>query len=103
MVLINDKAKSDLENILNGLLVWKRFELSRDFVMEYLLDIVEVCYTIDKFSFHSRSTYELHKKFGKYVYCYKKNQNTSWYIIYNINEKGIIFVEKIINNHLTVK
>ena len=38
---------------------------------------------------------------GYCVYTYKRNAKTIWYIIYNIIH-GDIFIEKIMNNYLTI-
>jgi hypothetical protein len=45
---------------------------------------------------------EEHLKHGTYTYPYKRNQKTTWYIVYNIDLSGNIFVNKIISNYLTV-
>ncbi|MDR0811278.1 MAG: hypothetical protein LBN23_03245 [Paludibacter sp.] len=102
MVYINRQAKIDLDNIVSGLLVWKKVELSVPEVMQYVDDIVAICYALDKKHSHSQAQYQVHLKFGRYAYPYKRNQNTIWFIVYNLDDFGNVFVNKIINNYLTV-
>ena len=46
--------------------------------------------------------YDNHKNYGNYVYVYKRNRATTWYIIYNVIQNDV-YIEKIISNHLTVE
>ena len=71
-----------------------------DSVVNYFNDIVEICDSLDGLSFHSKSKYKRHQKFGTYVYSYNRNKNTTWYIIYEKYE-DIISIYRIMNNYLT--
>ena len=103
MVFINRQAKIDLDNIVIGMLEWEKIILTIPQVMNYVDDIVDICYKLDKTTIHVICKYVLHKKFGKFVYRYKRNKNTNWYIIYNVDENNNIFVNKILNNYKTTK
>jgi hypothetical protein len=102
MVFISDQAKIDLDNIVIGLLEWEKVILTVDEVMRYVDDIVDICYHLDAVDYRHRATYEEHLKHGAYVYPYKRNPKTIWYIVYDVDLSGIIFVKKIISNYLTV-
>ena len=102
MVLISRQAKTDLDNIVIGLLEWGKITLSVTEVMQYVDDIADICYQLDNSVYHHNAKYKEHLKYGKYSYPYKRNQNTTWYIIYDTDSNNNIFVKKIINNYLTV-
>jgi hypothetical protein len=70
--------------------------------MCYVDDIVDICDQLDAVGYRHRATYKEHLKHGEYAYPYKRNQKTTWYIVYDINLSGNIFVNKIISNYLTV-
>jgi hypothetical protein len=40
------------------------------------------------------------KKYGNYVYKYRRNPKTTWYIIYTMKDRDI-YINKIISNHIT--
>ena len=101
MVFYSEQADKDLDNILEGLLHWHKIELSRGFCMNYVNDIIDVCDNLEYKSIHFNSDYEVHKKYGEKVHIYKRNNTTNWYIIYDIDEKNDIFINKIISNYLT--
>jgi len=65
MVLFSNKANQDLDDIYEGLLNWKIFQLERSFVIEYVVDIVDACATIDQTFFHADVQYPEHKEFGE--------------------------------------
>jgi len=102
MVSINKQAKIDLDNLVTGLLEWDKIELTVNEVMQYVDDIVEICYKLDTVAYHRKAIYKEHLKHGAYSYPYKRNKRTTWYIIYDINWQNNIFVNKIISNHRTV-
>ena len=102
MVFINRQAKIDLDNIVINLLEWQKITLSITEVMQYADDIADICYQLDNSSYHYHAKYKEHLKYGKYSYPYKRNQNTTWYIIYDIDSNNDVFVNKIINNYMTV-
>jgi hypothetical protein len=102
MVFYSEQADKDLDEMLEGLLSWNKIELSRSFCFSYVEDIINACDNLEYKSFHFAATYETHRKYGEKAHTYKRNSATSWYIIYNIDERGDIFIQKIINNHLTI-
>ena len=105
MVEFSEQARLDLENIFDGLLGWRtsngQFYLDTNTVINYHNDILDVCECLDKLIYHTKAKYPDHLQFGDYVYTYKRNPKTVWYIIYNM-DMSKIFVEKIMNNHLTI-
>jgi len=102
MVYYSQTAEDDFYDIVVGLATWKKHPLGYDFAIQYAADIRTICDNLEYKSFHFDTDYEIHKKYGKKVHLYKRNSATSWYIIYNIDEKDDIFIQKIINNHLTI-
>ena len=103
MVLFSELANQDLDNIYDGLLKWERFQLERNTIINYVVDIVDICGKLDQLLFHKKARYKTHKKYGINVFSYKRNRNTTWYIIYNYdNSKNIITVNHIISNHTTL-
>ena len=101
MVFYSEQVDRDLDEILEGLLYWSKIELSRAFCLSYISDIIDVCVCLDTKMFHSNVAYETHKQYGEKVHVYKRNANTTWYIIYNKIDKNI-YIEKIISNYMTV-
>ena len=102
MVFISRKAKIDLDNIVIGLLDWEKVILTVDEVNQYVDDIVEIAYSLDEKIVRFKATYNDHLKHGAYVYPYRRNAKTIWYIIYDIDNKGDIFINRIISNYMTV-
>ena len=102
MVYYNKQADSDLDNILEGLLTWSKYTLTREFCLSYISDIVDVCDSLDSKAIHSDAFYETHKRYGKKVYKYTRNKSTTWYIIYDIDSYNNVYINKIISNHLTI-
>jgi len=102
MVFIKRQAKIDLDNIVVGLLEWKKITLSVAEVMKYVDDIADICNQLESSVYHCHAKYKEHLKYGKYSYPYKRNKNTTWYIIYDIDSNNNVFVNKIISNYLTV-
>ncbi|MCL2649578.1 MAG: hypothetical protein FWD60_00965 [Candidatus Azobacteroides sp.] len=101
MVFYSEQADNDLDKILEGLLYWNKIELSREFCLSYINDIIGACDCLDTKIFHSNAVYETHRQYGNKVHTYKRNANTIWYIIYNKIDENI-YVEKIISNYITV-
>jgi mRNA-degrading endonuclease YafQ of YafQ-DinJ toxin-antitoxin module len=102
MVFISRQAKIDLDNIVIGLLEWEKIELTVGEVMQYVDDIVTVCYQLDSSFHHHKATYNDHLKHGTYSYPYKRNKQTTWYIIYDVNMQNNILVNKIISKYKTI-
>jgi len=103
MVLFSNKANQDLDDIYEGLLNWKKIHLERTSVINYVLDIIDVCASIDKTNYHANAQFEVHKKYGKKVFNYILNKNTTWYIIYDIDlASNTIYIQHITSNHVTI-
>ena len=102
MVYYSKQADDDLDEILEGLLTWKKHTLTREFCMSYVLDIIDVCNNLDTQMVHLDTSYETHKRYGKKVHKYSRNKNTIWYVIYDIDLDNNVYINKIINNYLTV-
>jgi hypothetical protein len=102
MVYYSEQADNDLDDILEGLLSWRRYALTREFCHNYISDIIDVCNGLDTKVYHTNAVYNIHKRYGAKVYKYSRNKNTVWYIIYNIDAFNNIFVNKIMNNYLTI-
>ena len=102
MVFIKRQAKVDLDNIVAGLLEWEKVHLTVAEVMKYVDDIADTCYQLDDLTYHRHATFNVHLQYGEYVYPYKRNRQTTWYIIYDMDTFNNVFVQKIISNHLTV-
>jgi len=102
MVLFNEIANQDLEDIYNGLLNRGKFHLERSSVIDYVVSIVDVCGKLDQLSYHKNARYRLHKSFGDKVYLYRRNKNTTWYIIYDHDSSNnIVYIKHITSNHTT--
>jgi hypothetical protein len=102
MVYYSKQADSDLDDILNGLLTWQKHTLTREFCLNYLSDIIDICDSLDTQIHHSDTLYETHKRYGKKVHKYMRNKNTVWYVIYDIDFYNNIYINKIISNYLTI-
>jgi len=104
MVLISEKANNDLHKILVGLISWPEISLNREYCLNYVSDIMTVCRSIDKRAIHFNTIYSTHKQYGQKVYKYKRNRNTTWYIIYNYDkENNIVYIQHITSNHTTIE
>ncbi|GHT20590.1 hypothetical protein FACS189429_8730 [Bacteroidia bacterium] len=101
MVFYSPTARKDLAEIRKGLLGWEKIVLSVESVFEYMRDIKRVCDSIDNKQLHFNTKYETHQQHGEKAHTYKRNANTVWYIIYNIDSENNIFINKIISNYLT--
>ena len=102
MVYYSRQVDNDLDDILDGLLMWQKCVLTREFCLKYISDIIDCCDSLDAKTFHFDAVYETHKRYGKKVYNYSRNKTTSWYIIYNVDIDNNVFINKIISNYLTV-
>lgn len=79
MVFYNQTADDDLtNNILIGLISWKKHPLEREHAIEYVQDIVAACNTLDTKSIHFNATYKLHRRYGKKVHRYRRGGTTQW-------------------------
>jgi len=95
--------KNDLIEIFWGFMNWKKHPLEYNHASTYLDDIYEVCNKLDKTSYHATAQYQLHKQHGNNVYKYKRNKNTTWYIIYDFDIlNNVVFIKHIMPNHTTI-
>ena len=97
MVYYKQSAYEDLNAIFYGLIMWTKHPLAPEHAMRYVDDIEKICNSLDTKSYHQRASYNIHKKFGDYVHSYKRNRNTKWYIIYNMDLFDNVFIERIMN------
>jgi hypothetical protein len=102
MVYYSKQAENDLDDILDGLLTWQKITLTRDFCIDYISAIIDICDNLDSKVLHTKCVYETHKRYGNKVHNYSRNKSTSWYIIYDIDSYGNVYVNKIISNYLTI-
>ena len=102
MVFYSKQADDDLDSILEGLLTWQKHTLTREFCLNYISDLIDVCDSLDSNTFHFNTIYETHKQYGKHVHKYFRNKSTSWYIIYDIDSHKNVYINKIISNHQTI-
>lgn len=103
MVFYNQQALDDFDEIFRGLLFWDKIELSEQFVIDYVSDLRMQCESISSKLIHMNTTYPDHKRFGEKVHRYRRNQNTIWYIIYDIDNEWNIYINKIISSFLTIE
>jgi hypothetical protein len=102
VVYYRKKAYEDLNNIFDGLIFWEKHLLELEHVQQYVRDIEDICNTLDSKDYHQKSIYNSHRKYGDYVYRYKRNQKTIWYIIYNRDLFDNIYIERIMSNYMTI-
>jgi hypothetical protein len=102
MVYYSANAQNDLIEIFWGLMTWEKHPLEYNHATAYLDDIYEVCNKLDKISYHTNTQYQLHKQYGNKVYKYRRNKNTTWYIIYEYDiVNNVVLIKHIIPNHTT--
>lgn len=102
MVLYSDRVNNDLDNILYGMLEWEKFTLTFEHISNYISDIISVCDKLDQTSYHANTKYKIHKQFGSKVYKYRRNKNTTWYIIYDYSKQhNLVYINHITSNHTT--
>jgi hypothetical protein len=105
MVYYSKRSQKDFVRIFKGLLNWKTKNLqprmTYEEVVAYRDDIYAECLSIASLATHTVPRYTDHRKFGKYVFTYKRNSRTTWYIIYDIEPNCDIIIKKIMNNYTT--
>jgi len=101
MVLFSQFAINNLSDILTGLISWKKHPLEVEHALKYVYDIRQVCDKLDIKAFHFNTRFTIHKRYGEKVHTYKRNKNTIWYIIYNLDQHGNVYIQRIISNHNT--
>ena len=83
MVFYSQTAKQDLIDLLYGLITWEKDTVTIEHAERYVDDIVNVIETISTKILHRNCTLSSHLKFGKKIFSYKRNKNTTWDFIYN--------------------
>jgi len=101
MVIYSLKAIDDLTNILYGLRHWAKHFISDEHALNYVDNISEICDQLDKKAFHFNVRFAMHKPYGEKVHTYRRGKNTLWYIIYNLDQHGNVYIQRIISNHNT--
>jgi hypothetical protein len=101
MVYYSNQAKIDLSGILIGLMEWDKHPLEFKHALQYVDDIYAICVSLEKKVYHANTVYSTHKLYGSKVHAYKRNQQTTWYIIYDLDRHGNVYINKIISNYQT--
>ncbi len=101
MVIFNSQSEDDLVLILYGLLTWEKHSISIEHAQAYLNDIKSECYAIEAKTYHFKTTKPEHKQFGSKIHTYKRNKQTQWFVIYEIDSFNNILINHITSNHLT--
>ncbi len=103
MVYYSRNAINDLDKLFESLLLWPKHNLSYNHVITYHNDLKKICDSLDTLKFHFETRFKLHKQYGKKVFTYKRNKNTCWYIIYDIDTTtNTIYIQHITSNHITL-
>ena len=101
MVYFSRQAKIDLELIFKGIISWEKHSITIEHVERYIDDISDSANNLSTKTKHQNCIYPSHKQYGDKFFRYRRNKNTIWYLIYNVDFYGNIFIEKIISNYLT--
>ena len=101
MVFYSQQAIENLSDILTGLVSWKKHPLAIEHAIKYVSDIRMTCDKLATRTLHINAQFPTHKRYGQKVYNYKRNKQTIWYIIYNLDQHGNVYIQRIISNHLT--
>jgi flavin-binding protein dodecin len=99
MIYFKKRANNNLYRLVLKLIGLKGKPHSLDEAIAYMLDIKNACQTIETLTYHRNTTRAEHVKFGKKVHAYKRNFQTTWYIIYDIADNQDIIIKKILCNH----
>lgn len=86
MVYYSEEARDDFDEILDGLISWKKHPMEYDKAKAYVLDIRAAADTICKKRTHFACSYKTHKRHGEKVFTYRRNSRTQWYVIYNFED-----------------
>jgi hypothetical protein len=104
MIVFSQQSGADLEDCLDALMFPKyknRPPLTFEEAHDYVDEIVEFVYSISEKATHTNCIFDTHKKYGEKVVRYERNKYTQYYIIYNVDVAGNIYVERIMTNHIT--
>jgi hypothetical protein len=100
-VFLSKQAVQDLKTIFQGLISWSKGALELPHALRYVNEIENACYALGNKPIHLRSRFLVHQHFGTYVFRFRRNRQTTWYIVYDIAPNGTILVNKILSNHTT--
>jgi hypothetical protein len=103
MVYFNKQSTKDIDDFVVGLLIWKKHDLSVIHVLKYRDDIVSICKMLDPKSFHFNTQFPIHKRYGEKVHSYRRNKQTYWYIIYNLDPHVNVYIQRILSNHINAE
>jgi len=103
MVFYSKAARQDLKSIFDGLVTWSKHKLEYNHFVTYHNCILDICEGLDAKAFHFNTQYSLHKRFGEKVHTYRRSKQTNWYIIYNLDQHGNVYIQSILSNHTTQK
>ncbi|MFZ4726708.1 MAG: hypothetical protein ACOYMD_14840, partial [Paludibacter sp.] len=92
MVFYSNSARTDLKSIFDGLLTWSKHKLEFNHVALYHNDILVICNGLDSKTFHFNTQFPFHKRLGEKVHNYRRNKQTNWYIIYNLDPHGNVYI-----------
>jgi hypothetical protein len=103
-VIFNEQSEQDLSDIIIGLLLWKKAKMTEEQAFQYVDDIYYIAYTIPNMSYHQKCKFKIHRRYGAYHLKYKRNNRTTWYIIYDIDtNSNDILIQRIISNYKTIE
>ncbi len=103
MVIYSKQAIADLTNLLYGLRNWPKYFISDEHALKYVDDISDVCDLLDTKTFHFNTQFPEQKRFGEKVYTYRRNKQTNWYIVYNLDSHANVYIQRIFSNHLNAE
>jgi len=102
-VYFSKQAEQDLSDIVIGLLLWTKISISEEQAFQYVDDIYAEAYKISDLIYHQKCKYLMHCQYGEYQLKYKRNNRTTWYIIYDIIPYSRnVLINKIISNYMTL-
>ena len=104
MIVISDEALLDLYDCVYALMYPKynnRPNLTEEDALAYRDDIINFIYSLADKTTHSDATFTDHKQQGKKVARYDRNNNTQYYIVYDLDTFHTIYVNRILTNHIT--
>ena len=102
MVFYSRAAITNLSDILTGLIGWEKHPLEVEHANKYVSDIRIICDSLDTKTIHFNTQYSTHKRYGEKVHNYRRSKQTNWYIIYNLDQHGNVYIQRILSNHTTI-
>ena len=103
-VIFSAQSEHDLSDIVTGLLLWEKVTITEEEALRYVDDIYFIAYTIPTLLYHQKCKYEIHRQCGEYNLKYRRNNRTTWYIIYDIDVySNDVLIQRIISNYKTIE